>query len=324
MKLCLGGTFDIIHQGHKVLLGKAFSIGSEVLIGLTSDEFAKKSRALVNPYNIRKKKLDAYLERNKFRNYKIVKLENPYGPSISLEELDAIVVSEGTEFRAHKINELRAKNKLNPLKVFKVPFVLAEDCMPISSRRIRMGELDEKGRMLRRIVVSVGSENRNKLEATETVFSKVFKEVEVRPIKVRVSVSEQPFGRDTVKGAVERARNAITKGGGDFGVGIEAGLHWNTTAKNYFDVQYCAIVDKLGNITIGHGSGFCYPKSVIDDVKKGATVGEAMETLTGIKNIGEKMGAIGYLSKGMLSREKLTEQAVLMALIPRIRKELYY
>jgi non-canonical (house-cleaning) NTP pyrophosphatase len=48
-----------------------------------------------------------------------------------------------------------------------------------------------------------------------------------------------------------------------------------------------------------------------------------MEVATGIEDIGEKMGAVGYLTKGKLNREELTEQAVLMALVPRIRKELY-
>lgn len=48
-----------------------------------------------------------------------------------------------------------------------------------------------------------------------------------------------------------------------------------------------------------------------------------MEALTGIDNIGERTGAIGYLSHGELDRCSLTEQAVLMAFIPRINEKLY-
>ena len=48
-----------------------------------------------------------------------------------------------------------------------------------------------------------------------------------------------------------------------------------------------------------------------------------MEELTGRKGIGRTTGAIGFLSGGRMDRTKLTEAAVLMALIPRIRKELY-
>ena len=55
----------------------------------------------------------------------------------------------------------------------------------------------------------------------------------------------------------------------------------------------------------------------------GGTVGEKMSEITEIEEIGHKMGSIGYLSDGMIDRTALTEIAVLMALIPRIRKELY-
>ena len=40
--VAMGGTFDIIHDGHMVLLNKAFSISSKVIIGLSSDQLATK------------------------------------------------------------------------------------------------------------------------------------------------------------------------------------------------------------------------------------------------------------------------------------------
>src|SRR3989449_8734354 len=47
-----------------------------------------------------------------------------------------------------------------------------------------------------------------------------------------------------------------------------------------------------------------------------------MARLTGIRDIGSKQGAIGYLTERRLDREALTESAVLMAMVPRIRREL--
>jgi len=42
--IALGGTFDLIHRGHIELLRKGFLISSKVIIGLASDELAKKKR----------------------------------------------------------------------------------------------------------------------------------------------------------------------------------------------------------------------------------------------------------------------------------------
>jgi inosine/xanthosine triphosphatase len=76
-------------------------------------------------------------------------------------------------------------------------------------------------------------------------------------------------------------------------------------------------------MSVGHGPGFVYTARVIEEVKKGRAVGEVMGELTGIPDIGRREGSVGYLSKGLLTRKELTEQAVLAALIPRIRLELY-
>lgn len=169
--------------------------------------------------------------------------------------------------------------------------------------------------------VHVGSHNLIKAQAVRAVFEKVFGPVEVYLVPVASGVPTQPFDDETALGACERARRTL--GDADFGVGIEAGLIWHKSLRLYFDVQFCAIVSQDGKLTVGHGSGFVYPKSVIERVRKGHSVGGVMSELSGIEQLGHKEGAIGYLSKNLLTREQLTEQAVLMALLPRLRPELY-
>jgi len=322
MRVAMGGTFDILHAGHEALLRKAFELGdTEVIIGITSDAMAKRTRAKVNPLPVRRRNLVALLRRRGWRRHRLNVLEEIAGPAADEKDIDAIVVSAERVEAAHEINRDRERRGLPTMEVVVVPMVLSEDCVPIASRRIRAGEIDRQGRMKRPLVVRVGSTNRVKVAATRAAFSKIFRRAAVRGVVVGSEVSAQPVEEETMDGAIARARAAIRDA--DFGVGIEAGLFWNEAAKDYFDVQYCAIIDKRGTVTLGHGPGFRYPPSAIAEVKKGITVGEAMERLSGVRNIGRRMGAVGWLSKGSMDRTWLTESAVLMALIPRIRRELY-
>ena len=69
--VAMGGTFDVIHNGHMALLNKSFSISSKVIIGLSSDQLAaKRGKNLVSDYS---KRLSCqFLERNQvFRMFKI-------------------------------------------------------------------------------------------------------------------------------------------------------------------------------------------------------------------------------------------------------------
>ncbi len=169
--------------------------------------------------------------------------------------------------------------------------------------------------------VHVGTRNPVKAEAVSIAFARMLGQVEVQAVGVDPGVPAEPFGEEIARGAVRRARQAL--GDGDYGVGIEAGLSWNEVLRTYFDVQFCAIIDKDGVITAGHGPGFVYPPKVLAQVKQGRAVGEVMGQLTGIPDIGKREGSIGFLSKGALTRTELTQQAVLAALIPRIRPEMY-
>lgn len=151
-KIALGGTFDSFHIGHERLLDLAFSISDKVLIGVTSDPFAKQLRKMheIASFEERVNYVKEYITKKwPDRNYEIVKLEDPYGPTITDMELEALVVSEETINGGIKINELRCKNNLPPLTILVVDMVLAEDGLPISSTRIRRGIINREGKLMK-------------------------------------------------------------------------------------------------------------------------------------------------------------------------------
>ena len=53
-RAAVGGTFDILHIGHKHLLETSFQISEEVVIGVTSDNFVNKlNKKVLNNYDTR-------------------------------------------------------------------------------------------------------------------------------------------------------------------------------------------------------------------------------------------------------------------------------
>ncbi|MFZ0442663.1 MAG: phosphopantetheine adenylyltransferase [Methanobacterium sp.] len=146
-KVAVGGTFDKFHYGHRRLIDIAFEIGRYIVIGVTSNEFGGV-KGRIEPCNVRMSNLRKLLEK-KHQNYDIQELNDPYGTTITDETIDAIVVSEETEPTAFKINKIRKQNGMEPLYIVTIGMVLADDGIPISSTRIRRGEIDKMGTIIR-------------------------------------------------------------------------------------------------------------------------------------------------------------------------------
>lgn len=148
--VALGGTFDILHSGHLELLRKGFDISTRVIIGLTSDELAKKrGKHLIHGYTQRYQALEDIVQRNfPDTSYKISKLENDFGPAVLEKEVEALVVSEETAFQGNELNLLRRQRDSPDVDVIVVPMVLAKDGKRISTSRIKTSEIDSDGNII--------------------------------------------------------------------------------------------------------------------------------------------------------------------------------
>ena len=162
----LGGTFTPVHDGHRALLHKAFQTAShdgdgagQVIVALSSTDLAERTRSdpdhaeQLGSFEDRRERLDTELDRISgaySATYEITELEDTHGPAATREDVDALVVSPEAKAqrRAHELNGRRAEDGLQPLEIHTAPFVVAEDGAPISSTRIRNGEIDTHGRVL--------------------------------------------------------------------------------------------------------------------------------------------------------------------------------
>ncbi len=134
-KVIVGGTFDILHEGHKAFLRKAFRLG-EVTIGLTSNIWAENvKKRKIKSFKRRKKELEDFARKEFKVKPKIIKIKDKFGPTLK-EDFDYIVVSPETYPGALLINLKRKKMKKKPIKIVKIGFVLDKDKKPISTTKI--------------------------------------------------------------------------------------------------------------------------------------------------------------------------------------------
>ena len=139
-KVAVGGTFDKFHDGHKKLLSTAFELGNRVEIGVTSDAFGGL-KGDIDSCKERMSNLRSFFADKS--DFVVIPLNDPYGTTIHDAEFEAIVVSEETEPTAVEINKIRVSKGMDPIDIVVVSFVLAYDGNPISSTRIRRGEINQ-------------------------------------------------------------------------------------------------------------------------------------------------------------------------------------
>lgn len=148
----VGGTFDPLHDGHKRLLDRSFSIAGtrgHVVIGLTTDSFAGRKSHPIRPFPAREEELERYIAENYPRcSFVIEPLNDRFG-SAPDADFDAIVVSEETLPVAMEINRLRKEKNRKKVDIHQISCVLAEDGRWISSTRIYRGEIDVHGHLIR-------------------------------------------------------------------------------------------------------------------------------------------------------------------------------
>ena len=166
--ICLGGTFDYLHPGHKLLLAagalllqvphKDSSQSCRYIIGITGDELLKdkKFANYVQPWDVRARNVIGFLARilqlsergwkdnlspqieeqeGDFRatfrdgtiSVECVRIDDPFGPTITLEAIDALVVSKETRSGGQAVNDRRTEQGWKPLEVFEVDVLNAEN-----------------------------------------------------------------------------------------------------------------------------------------------------------------------------------------------------
>ncbi|XP_054313595.1 bifunctional coenzyme A synthase isoform X3 [Pongo pygmaeus] len=145
----VGGTFDRLHNAHKVLLSVACILAQEQLVVGVADKDLLKSKLLpelLQPYTERVEHLSEFLVDIKpSLTFDVIPLLDPYGPAGSDPSLEFLVVSEETYRGGMAVNRFRLENDLEELALYQIQLLKdlrhtenEEDKVSSSSFRQRM------------------------------------------------------------------------------------------------------------------------------------------------------------------------------------------
>lgn len=145
----VAGSFDHFHAGHRFLLTEVFTHSDKISLAITDEEMSKGKilGARIQPFETRKNVVETFLKEQSWsEKVEISTLKDIYGVAIVDKTIEAIYTTPDTVKNAEKINEIRAEKKMKPLEIITLPLLEGDDDMPISSSRIRLGEIDRNGR----------------------------------------------------------------------------------------------------------------------------------------------------------------------------------
>ncbi len=174
------------------------------------------------------------------------------------------------------------------------------------------------------MTVAVASKNPAKLLAVRLAFEAAFQfPVAIEPVSAPSEVPDQPMtDEETRQGAFNRVRNArkiVPEA--NYWAGIEGGVQPNTGGG--MDAFGWVVIASPQQESIARSASFPLPPAVVHQIRKGGELGHIMDELFDEKNSKQKGGAVGLLTNGLVTREALYQQPLLLALIPFMQPDLY-
>ena len=168
------------------------------------------------------------------------------------------------------------------------------------------------------LVIKVASANPAKIKAVASAFAEIFpaETLDVRGIAVPSGVADQPMTSDeTLLGAMNRVA-ALADTAADYRVAIEAGLDGDFTFA-------WMVIEHQGKIGQARSASLMLPPAALSQLQKGKELGDVMDAMFNQDNVKQKGGAIALLTLNKLSRSSVYHQALILAMIPFLNKNLF-
>ena len=157
--------------------------------------------------------------------------------------------------------------------------------------------------------IIIGTKNKAKAQAVINACSTILQNPEFMNLDVPSEVSDQPIGdEETLRGAGNRARNAMREGNGDLAFGLEGGVR--ELDGKLFVCNWGVLQLKDGTRFIAGGAQIPLPEEVAKPVRAGEELGPVMERYTQNEGIRQNEGAVGVFTVGIVNRGEMFEHIV--------------
>jgi len=172
--------------------------------------------------------------------------------------------------------------------------------------------------------VIIASENTVKVTVAKRAFSSVYPDdqFEFVPVKSDSGVPEQPMDGETEQGALNRLvfiRERHPEA--DFWISQEGGLFEDSD--DLYNRAWIVVCDQSGHISKSSTAQFYLPRPIAQYIREGLELGHAVDEFFGSSNSKQGIGAIGYLTDGLIDRENYYLQAAVIALSELKHKDWY-
>ena len=130
--ICMGGTFDHMHSGHKLLLTQACMLTKKkMIIGISADKLLEKKRNadIIEPWDQRAGYVRDFLQRLRGTTkieLDIFELVDPCGKGATEPDIDAVILTKEVEKGGHMINSQRKENGFKELPFAFVDIIFSE------------------------------------------------------------------------------------------------------------------------------------------------------------------------------------------------------
>lgn len=163
--------------------------------------------------------------------------------------------------------------------------------------------------------VIVASENPVKVAVAKRAFMTVYPEEEFEfvAIKSESGVPNQPMNDETEQGAINRLNFIKTKySDADFWISQEGGNY--TDGDKLFNRAWLAVSDKGGYVARSSTAQYYLPTKIVEYIKAGMELCDANDKFFNSIDSKHGIGAIGYLTDGLIDRENYYLPAAIIAL----------